>query len=58
MGPYTVELDYNYWNFAEIFEAILPEEEAETGEAPEGFTQTGHVCKLSTDSESLRSINC
>jgi hypothetical protein len=45
LGPYTVNLDYDYWNFSDIFQAILPEEEAKTGEAPEGFTQTGHVCK-------------
>lgn len=47
LGPHTVELDYDYWNFSDIFSAILPEEEAQTGETPEGFTQTGHVCKFS-----------
>ncbi|OKL58098.1 tRNA (guanine(37)-N1)-methyltransferase [Talaromyces atroroseus] len=46
LGPYTVELDYSYWNFADIIAAILPEEEVSTGEAPEAFTLTGHVLHL------------
>lgn len=45
LGPYTIDLDYSYWTYAEIIEAILPEEDVADGEFPEGFTLTGHVCK-------------
>lgn len=46
LGPYTIDLDYSYWTYAEIIEAILPEEDVADGEFPEGFTLTGHVCKF------------
>ncbi|EED12288.1 tRNA (guanine) methyltransferase Trm5 [Talaromyces stipitatus ATCC 10500] len=46
LGPYTIDLDYSYWTYAEIIEAILPEEEVASGEFPEGFTLTGHVLHL------------
>ena len=46
LGPYSITLDYSYWTYAEIIEAILPEEDVADGEFPEGFTLTGHVCKL------------
>lgn len=47
LGPYTIDLDYSYWTYAEIIEAILPEEDVADGEFPEGFTLTGHVCMFS-----------
>ncbi|PCH03108.1 hypothetical protein PENOC_040010 [Penicillium occitanis (nom. inval.)] len=46
LGPYTIDLDYSYWTYAEIIEAILPEEDVADGEFPEGFTLTGHVLHL------------
>lgn len=46
LGPFTIDLDYSYWTYAEIIEAILPEEDVADGEFPEGFTLTGHVCKF------------
>jgi tRNA (guanine37-N1)-methyltransferase len=46
LGPFTIDLDYSYWTYAEIIEAILPEEDVADGEFPEGFTLTGHVCEL------------
>ncbi|KAJ5549342.1 tRNA(m(1)G37)methyltransferase [Penicillium frequentans] len=42
--PYDLVLDYDYWSYAEIIGAILPEKEMQ--EVPQGFTQVGHVAHL------------
>ncbi|KAI9927806.1 hypothetical protein ASPWEDRAFT_52354 [Aspergillus wentii DTO 134E9] len=44
LGLYDLELDYDYWTYAEIISSILPEEELH--DAPVGFTQVGHVLHL------------
>ncbi|KAH8694140.1 guanine methyltransferase Trm5 [Talaromyces proteolyticus] len=46
LGLYTVQLDYSHWTYSDIIDAILPEEDVERGDAPEGFTLTGHVLHL------------
>lgn len=56
LGPYTINLDYSYWTYAEIIEAILPEEDVADGEFPEGFTLTGHVCKFLSRSSRYSSM--
>ncbi|KAJ5475579.1 tRNA (guanine(37)-N1)-methyltransferase [Penicillium diatomitis] len=43
MTPYNLELDYDYWSYAEIASSILPED---MEEVPQGFTQVGHVLHL------------
>ncbi|KAL2000402.1 hypothetical protein VTN02DRAFT_3167 [Thermoascus thermophilus] len=45
LGPYDLELDYDYWNYADIISSILPQDE-ELKETPVGFTQVGHVLHL------------
>ncbi|KKA25536.1 tRNA (guanine(37)-N1)-methyltransferase [Rasamsonia emersonii CBS 393.64] len=45
LGPYDLELDYDYWSYYDIISSVLPEDELE-GETPVGFTQTGHVLHL------------
>jgi tRNA (guanine37-N1)-methyltransferase len=42
LGPYELEVDYDYWSYPDILRSILPEEDL-GGELPVGFTQTGHV---------------
>ncbi|KAL4882784.1 guanine(37)-N1-methyltransferase [Aspergillus karnatakaensis] len=42
--PYDLTLDYDYWNYSDIMNAVLPEELLE--EAPHGFTQAGHIAHL------------
>ncbi|KAJ5702324.1 tRNA(m(1)G37)methyltransferase [Penicillium malachiteum] len=42
--PYDVVLDYDHWSYADIINAILPEEELH--DAPQGYTQVGHVAHL------------
>ncbi|KAJ5930045.1 tRNA (guanine) methyltransferase Trm5 [Penicillium verhagenii] len=42
--PYDLVLDYDYWSYFEIINAILPEQEMQ--EIPQGFTQVGHVAHL------------
>jgi tRNA (guanine37-N1)-methyltransferase len=42
LGPYELELNYDYWSYPEIMKSILLEEDLE-GELPMGFTQSGHV---------------
>ncbi|RPA82806.1 hypothetical protein BJ508DRAFT_413968 [Ascobolus immersus RN42] len=44
LTDYTLELDYDAWNYAEIIAAILPEELSD--ELPQGFTRTGHIAHL------------
>lgn len=44
LGPYTLELGYDFWTYSDIIGAILPEEEHT--EIPVGFTQVGHVAHL------------
>ncbi|KAB8258402.1 hypothetical protein BDV32DRAFT_139630 [Aspergillus pseudonomiae] len=44
IGRYDFELDYDYWPYADIMNAILPEDMLE--ELPQGFTQVGHVSHL------------
>ncbi|KAJ5396530.1 tRNA(m(1)G37)methyltransferase [Penicillium cosmopolitanum] len=44
VGPFELALDYDYWSYAEIMSAILPEQE--NAEVPQGFTQVGHVLHL------------
>ncbi|KAB8206101.1 hypothetical protein BDV34DRAFT_212541 [Aspergillus parasiticus] len=44
IGRYDLELDYDYWTYADIMNAILPEDMLE--ELPQGFTQVGHVSHL------------
>ncbi|KAE8386578.1 hypothetical protein BDV23DRAFT_175371 [Aspergillus alliaceus] len=41
---YDLDLDYDYWTYAEIMNAIMPEDMLE--ELPQGFTQVGHVSHL------------
>ncbi|KAJ5153405.1 tRNA (guanine(37)-N1)-methyltransferase [Penicillium canariense] len=43
LSPYDLVLEYDYWSYAEIAHAILPEE---MEEVPQGFTQVGHVLHL------------
>ncbi|KAL4810188.1 hypothetical protein BDV18DRAFT_150497 [Aspergillus unguis] len=42
--PYELNLDYNYWLYADIMSSILPEDMLE--ELPQGFTTVGHVAQL------------
>ncbi|KAJ6028013.1 tRNA(m(1)G37)methyltransferase [Penicillium herquei] len=42
--PFDVVLDYDHWSYADIINAILPEEELH--DAPQGYTQVGHVAHL------------
>ncbi|KAL4926997.1 tRNA (guanine) methyltransferase [Aspergillus undulatus] len=44
LQPYELTLDYNSWNYADIIEAILPEDSLE--EIPAGFAHVGHVAHL------------
>ncbi|KAE8349815.1 hypothetical protein BDV28DRAFT_160168 [Aspergillus coremiiformis] len=44
IGQYDLDLDYDYWTYADIMNAILPEDMLE--ELPQGFTQVGHVSHL------------
>ncbi|KAJ5161234.1 tRNA (guanine) methyltransferase Trm5 [Penicillium capsulatum] len=44
VGPFDLMLDYDYWTYADIISAILPEKEMH--EVPQGFTQVGHVLHL------------
>ncbi|CAL5866120.1 uncharacterized protein PFLUO_LOCUS327 [Penicillium psychrofluorescens] len=44
LGPYELVLDYDFWNYADIIAAILPENDMQ--EIPQGFTQVGHVLHL------------
>ncbi|OQE29658.1 hypothetical protein PENSTE_c002G04648 [Penicillium steckii] len=44
VAPFDLTLDYDYWSYAEIMTAILPEKE--NVEVPQGFTQVGHVLHL------------
>ncbi|KKK12147.1 tRNA (guanine) methyltransferase Trm5, partial [Aspergillus ochraceoroseus] len=39
--PYDLTLEYDYWNYADIIAAILPEDLLD--EIPQGFTQVGHI---------------
>ncbi|KAE8149975.1 hypothetical protein BDV25DRAFT_129962 [Aspergillus avenaceus] len=41
---FDLTLEYDYWNYVDIMNAILPEELLE--EIPQGFTQVGHVSHL------------
>ncbi|KAJ5288746.1 tRNA(m(1)G37)methyltransferase [Penicillium angulare] len=41
---YEVDLEYDYWSYADIISSILPEDD--TLEIPQGFTQVGHVAHL------------
>ncbi|MCJ1312845.1 tRNA(m(1)G37)methyltransferase [Agyrium rufum] len=43
--PYSLDLNYDYWNYSEIMKAILPEEALE-GEVPSSFSVVGHVAHL------------
>jgi tRNA (guanine37-N1)-methyltransferase len=49
LGRYDLELNYDYWTYADIIQAVLPEEDLE-GETPMGFSQIGHVCKFGLSS--------
>ncbi|KAK2758989.1 tRNA(m(1)G37)methyltransferase [Arachnomyces sp. PD_36] len=44
LGPYNLELDYDYFSYYDIISSILPEENME--EAPVSFTQVGHVAHV------------
>ncbi|KAJ5111420.1 tRNA (guanine(37)-N1)-methyltransferase [Penicillium argentinense] len=44
VAPYELTLDYDFWSYADIMNAILPEQENQ--EVPQGFTQVGHVVHL------------
>jgi tRNA (guanine37-N1)-methyltransferase len=42
--PFTVDLDYDYWNYHDIMSSILPEEFVD--DLPSGFQIIGHVAHL------------
>jgi tRNA (guanine37-N1)-methyltransferase len=42
--PFTVDLDYDYWNYHDIMSSILPEEFVD--DLPSGFQIVGHVAHL------------
>ncbi|EEP76547.1 conserved hypothetical protein [Uncinocarpus reesii 1704] len=42
--PFDLHLEYDYWTYADIISAILPEDEL--GEVPVGFSQVGHIAHL------------
>ncbi|RDW86662.1 tRNA (guanine) methyltransferase [Aspergillus mulundensis] len=44
VGPFNLELDYDYWLHSDIISAVLPEDLLE--EVPQGFTQVGHIAHL------------
>ncbi|KAJ9263119.1 hypothetical protein DTO195F2_3097 [Paecilomyces variotii] len=44
LGPYDLELDYDYWTYSDIIQSVLPEDDL--GEIPVGYTQVGHVAHL------------
>ncbi|KAL3427596.1 Met-10+ like-protein [Phlyctema vagabunda] len=49
---YDLVLDYNYWNYQDIMESVLPEEDQ--GEIPVGFSMVGHVAHLNLRQEYLQ----
>jgi tRNA (guanine37-N1)-methyltransferase len=45
--PYDIQLDYNYFTYSEIMNAIIPPpDEKVHDEIPTGFSQAGHVAHL------------
>ncbi|KAF2204184.1 guanine-N(1)--methyltransferas-like protein [Delitschia confertaspora ATCC 74209] len=44
--PYNLQLDYDFWTYAEILHAIIPQQEDGSDELPTGFSQAGHVAHL------------
>ncbi|WEW58592.1 tRNA(m(1)G37)methyltransferase [Emydomyces testavorans] len=44
VNPFELQLDYDYWTYAEIISAILPEDDL--SETPVGFSQVGHIAHL------------
>ncbi|THC96934.1 hypothetical protein EYZ11_003595 [Aspergillus tanneri] len=44
LRPYELALDYDFWTYADIMAAILPEDLLP--EIPQGFTQVGHVSHI------------
>lgn len=49
--PYTLNLDYDYWNYMEIMTSILPNDAQ--GEIPVGFAIVGHIAHLNLRDEYL-----
>lgn len=49
--PYTLKLDYDYWNYMEIMTSILPNDAQ--GEIPVGFAIVGHIAHLNLRDEYL-----
>jgi tRNA (guanine37-N1)-methyltransferase len=39
--PYTINVDYDFWSYHDIMNAILPEDSMD--EIPSGFQLVGHV---------------
>jgi tRNA (guanine37-N1)-methyltransferase len=44
--PYRLDLDYDFWTYSEILQAIIPAEAIGTEELPTGFNAAGHVAHL------------
>src|SRR6202012_5731888 len=42
--PYSLELNYDFWDYQQIMDAILPEDSL--AEVPSGFQAVGHVAHL------------
>ncbi|PGH13077.1 hypothetical protein AJ79_03914 [Helicocarpus griseus UAMH5409] len=51
LRPFKLLLDYDYFTYKDIMEAVLPIEELE--ELPVGFTQVGHVAHFNLRDEAL-----
>ena len=49
--PYTVTLDYDFWNTDSILKAVLPEKFADN--IPGSFTGTGHIAHMNLQDEFL-----